>query len=100
MKLLIHLIAESEVGQHVQEIACLERKEHRLEDAGLTLLKAKKLLGAIQQENGRARCSGSVRTCPQQSLCRRYNAPQVPGAAQKAFVAGHLVANDPVRSGA
>ena len=27
MKFLIHLIAESEVGQHVQEIACLERKE-------------------------------------------------------------------------
>ncbi len=49
MKFLIHLIAESEVGQHVQEIACLERKEHRLEDVGLTLREAKKLLGAIQQ---------------------------------------------------
>jgi len=31
MKFLIHLIAESKVSQHVQEIACLERKEHRLE---------------------------------------------------------------------
>ena len=49
MKFLIHLIAESEVGQHVQEIACLERKEHRLEDVGLTLRETKKLLGAIQQ---------------------------------------------------
>jgi hypothetical protein len=49
MKFLIHLIAESEVGQQVQEIACLERKEHRLEDIGLTLREAKKLLGAIQQ---------------------------------------------------
>ena len=49
MKFLIHLIAESEVGQQVQEIACLERKEHRLEDVGLTLREAKKLLGAIQQ---------------------------------------------------
>jgi hypothetical protein len=33
MKFLIHLIAESKVSQHVQEIACLERKEHRLEEA-------------------------------------------------------------------
>ena len=49
MKFLIHLIAESEVGQHVQEIACLQRKEHRLEDVGMTLREAKKLLGAIQQ---------------------------------------------------
>ena len=49
MKFLIHFIAESGVGQHVQEIACLERKEHRLEDVGLTLREAKKLLGAIQQ---------------------------------------------------
>ena len=49
MRFLIHLIAESKVSQHVQEIACLERKEHRLEDVGLTLREAKKLLGAIQQ---------------------------------------------------
>jgi hypothetical protein len=33
----------------VQEIASLERKEHRLDDVGLTLREAKKLLGAIQQ---------------------------------------------------
>jgi hypothetical protein len=49
MKFLIHLVAEFEAGQHVQEIACLERKEHRLEDIGLTLREAKNLLGAIQQ---------------------------------------------------
>jgi hypothetical protein len=30
MKFFIHLVAESEAGQHAQEIACLERKEHRL----------------------------------------------------------------------
>jgi hypothetical protein len=48
MKFLIHLVTESEVGQHVQEIACLERKEHRLEEVGLALREAKKLLGAIQ----------------------------------------------------
>jgi hypothetical protein len=53
MKFLIHLIAESEVGQQVQEIACLERKEHRLEDVGLTLREAKKLLGAIQLSSPR-----------------------------------------------
>lgn len=35
MKFLIYLVAESEAGQHVQEIACLERKEHRLEEVGL-----------------------------------------------------------------
>jgi hypothetical protein len=49
MKFLINLVTESEVGQHVQEIACLERKEHRLEEVGLALREAKKLLGAIQQ---------------------------------------------------
>ena len=35
MKFLIHLIAESKAGQRVQEIACLERKEHRLEDVSV-----------------------------------------------------------------
>jgi uncharacterized protein with PIN domain len=49
MKFLIHLVTESEVGQQVQEIACLERKEHRLEEVGMALREAKKLLGAIQQ---------------------------------------------------
>jgi len=49
MKFLIHLVAESRAGQHVQEIACLERKKHRLEEVGLALREAKKLLGAIQQ---------------------------------------------------
>jgi hypothetical protein len=52
IKLLIHLIAESEVGQHVQEIACFERKEHRLKGLGLTLREAKKPLAAIPAENG------------------------------------------------
>src|SRR4029077_7569963 len=49
MKFLIHLVTESEVGQHVQEITCLERKEDRLEEVGQALREAKKLLGAIQQ---------------------------------------------------
>jgi Plasmid pRiA4b ORF-3-like protein len=42
----------------VQEIACLERKEHRLEDVGLTLREAKKLLGGNPAENGRAASGG------------------------------------------
>jgi hypothetical protein len=59
MKLLIHLIAESGVGQHVQEIACLERKEHHLEDVGLTLLEAKK------------RILGNSSSCPHLSQSTR-----------------------------
>jgi hypothetical protein len=54
MKFFIHLVAESEAGQHVQEIAYLERKEDRLEEVGLTLREAKKLLGAIQQKMKKA----------------------------------------------
>jgi len=50
MKFFIHLVAESEAGQYAQEIACLERKEHRLEEVGMTLREAKKVLGAIQQK--------------------------------------------------
>ena len=50
MKFFIHLVAESEAGQHVQEIACLERKEHRLEEVGLTLREAKNCLGQSSRE--------------------------------------------------
>ena len=48
MRFLIHLVAESEAGQRVQEIACLERNEPRLENIGLSLREAKQLLAAIQ----------------------------------------------------
>lgn len=48
MRFLIHLVAESEAGQRVQEIARLERKEPRLENIGLSLREAKQLLAAIQ----------------------------------------------------
>ena len=51
-------IAESEVGQHVQEIACLERKEHRLEDVGLTLREAREAARGNPAENGRAASGG------------------------------------------
>ena len=50
MRFLIHLIAESKVSQHVQEIACLERKEHRLEDVGLTLRRPRSCLGQSSRE--------------------------------------------------
>ena len=48
MRFLIHLVAESEAGQRVQEIACLERKEPCLENIGLSPREAKHLLAAIQ----------------------------------------------------
>ena len=48
MRFLIHLVAESEAGQRVQEIARLERNELRLENIGLSLREAKQLLAAIQ----------------------------------------------------
>jgi hypothetical protein len=48
MKFLIHLVAESEAGQRVQEIARLERNELHLENIGLSLREAKQLLAALQ----------------------------------------------------
>jgi hypothetical protein len=74
MKFLIHLVAESEAGQYVQEIAGLERKEHRLEDVGLTLREAKKLLGAIQQrmvEHQVEEYLETQRSCPHCGRARR-----------------------------
>jgi hypothetical protein len=41
MKSRIQIIIETEVGQHVEEIACLERDGYRLEDIGLTLTEGK-----------------------------------------------------------
>jgi hypothetical protein len=58
MKFLIHLVAESGAGQYAQEIAGLERKEHRLENVGLTLREAKKLNWRNPAENGRAPSRG------------------------------------------
>jgi hypothetical protein len=49
MKAAIHITVESENGKHVQEIACWERNEYRLEDIGLTLAESKSLLAAIQK---------------------------------------------------
>lgn len=49
MKARIQITVETEVGQQVQEIACWERHEHRLEDIGLTLAESKSLLAAIEK---------------------------------------------------
>jgi len=76
MKFLIQLVTESEVGQHVQEIACLERKEHRLEEVGLALREAKKLLGAIQQtmvEQQVEEYLETQRSCPHCGKIRAQN---------------------------
>src|SRR6476646_1064376 len=76
MKFLIQLVTESEVGQHVQEIACLERKEHRLEEVGLALREAKKLLGAIQQtmvEQQVEEYLETQRSCPHCGKIREQN---------------------------
>jgi hypothetical protein len=49
MKAHIQITIETEIGQHVQQIACWERNEHRMEDIGLTLAESKSLLAAIQK---------------------------------------------------
>ena len=49
MRARIQITIETEVGQHVEEIACWERQEHRLEDIGLTLAESKSVLAAIQK---------------------------------------------------
>ncbi len=52
MKFLIHLVTESEVGQQVQEIACLERNQPHLENIGLSLWEAKQLLSRFRWTSG------------------------------------------------
>src|SRR4029453_8070520 len=49
MKTRIQITIETELGQHVEEIACWERHGHRPEDIGLTLAEKKTLLTAIQK---------------------------------------------------
>ena len=76
MRFLIHLVAESEAGQHVQEIACLERKEPRLENIGLSLREAKHLLAAIQTivvEQQVADYLETQRPCPRCGKIRGLN---------------------------
>ena len=76
MRFLIHLIAESEAGQRVQEIARLERNEPRLENIGLSLREAKQLLAAIQTnivEQQVADYLETQRPCPRCGQVRGLN---------------------------
>jgi hypothetical protein len=49
MKAIIQVVIETEAGPQMQEVACLERKEHCLENIGLTLAESKSLLLAAQK---------------------------------------------------
>jgi len=76
MRFLIHLAAESEAGQSLQEIACLERNEPRLENIGLSLREAKQLLAAIQTkilEQQVADYLETQRPCPRRGRIRGLN---------------------------
>ena len=49
MRARIQITIETEGGQHVEEVACWERQEHRVEDIGLTLAESKSLVAGIQK---------------------------------------------------
>ena len=49
MKAVIEIRIESAGGSRVEQLACLEREEHRLADMGLTLAESKGLLLALQK---------------------------------------------------
>ena len=76
MRFLIHLAAESEAGQRLQEITCLERNEPCLENIGLSLREAKQLLAAIQTkivEQQVADYLETQRPCPRCGRIRGLN---------------------------
>jgi len=49
MKCRVQVIMETEAGEQVQEITCLERNTARLEEVGLTLAEARSLLAGVQK---------------------------------------------------
>ena len=49
MRCTVKVVIESEAGQEVQQVACLERDTARLEEIGLTLAEAKGLLAGVQK---------------------------------------------------
>jgi hypothetical protein len=86
----------------VQEIACLERKEHRLEDVGLTLREAKKLLGAIQQrmvERQVEEYLETQRSCPHCGRARGLKGSHTV-TFQTLFVTSSFVAHGGIIAGA
>ena len=49
MKCKVQVVIETEAGDEIQQVACLERDTARLEEIGLTLAEAKSLLAGIQK---------------------------------------------------
>ena len=67
MKCRVQIITETEAGDQVQEIACLERNTARLEDVGLTLAETRCLLAGVQKavvQQQIAEYSAAHRCCP------------------------------------
>lgn len=75
MKCRVQLIMETDAGEVVEEIACLERATARLEDVGVTLTEAKAVLTSLQQVIVKQQTADYVahqRSCPQRGQCRRH----------------------------
>ena len=50
MKFTIQLSTQTETGEAIQELACLERETESLEELGISLTEAKALLAALQKQ--------------------------------------------------
>jgi len=50
MKFTIQLSTQTETGEAIQELACLERETEGLEELGISLTEAKALLAAQQKQ--------------------------------------------------
>lgn len=50
MKFKIQLVTQTETGEDIQELACLERETEGLESIGITLAEAKALLVTLQKQ--------------------------------------------------
>jgi hypothetical protein len=50
MKFTIQLSTQTETGEAIQELACLERETEGLEELGISLTEAKALLAALQKQ--------------------------------------------------
>src|ERR687892_1411674 len=75
MKFKVQLITQSESGEEIQEIACLNREIERLEDLGITLAEAKALLTTLQKkvvEQQIATYLASRQRCPQCTQILRH----------------------------
>ena len=67
MRCTVKVVIESETGEEVQPVACLERDTARLEEIGLTLAEAKSFLASVQKvivEAQLQRYMEAHRSCP------------------------------------